>query len=259
MNAGHVSLLLRLTPHAPSLAALYAAAADWARTDGLTWVYLFKALAACFLALGIAMKLDLPQPRTAMTTVFIVMQPQSGMVFAKSFYRICGTLVGLVVMLALIGLFAQQPELFIAATAIWVGICTAGAARNRNFRSYGFVLAGYTAALIGIPAAQHPDGAFLSALTRVAEVVLGIVCAGAVSGARVSAVRRRADAQHRARAFLGVRRVRVGVARRPQRPRADRSDAMRALSPTSSASKRRAASPCSKAPIRGCAAAVSRG
>ncbi|CAB3642147.1 FUSC family protein [Paraburkholderia rhynchosiae] len=169
-------------PRPVSLAAWYSAAADWARTDGLTWIYLFKALVACFLALGIAMKLDLPQPRTAMTTVFIVMQPQSGMVFAKSFYRICGTLVGLVVMLALIGLFAQQPELFIVTTAIWVGICTAGAARNRNFRSYGFVLAGYTAALIGIPASQHPDGAFLSALTRVAEVVLGIVCAGAVSG-----------------------------------------------------------------------------
>jgi uncharacterized membrane protein YccC len=166
-------------PRPTSFAALYQAAADWARTDGLTWIYLFKALAACFLALGIAMKLDLPQPRTAMTTVFIVMQPQSGAVFAKSFYRICGTLVGLVVML---GLFAQQPELFIVSTAIWVGICTAGAARNRNFRSYGFVLAGYTAALIGIPASQHPDGAFLSALTRVAEVVIGIVCAGAVSG-----------------------------------------------------------------------------
>jgi uncharacterized membrane protein YccC len=168
-------------PRPSSFAALYAAAADWARTDGRTWLYLFKALTACFLALGIAMKLDLPQPRTAMTTVFVVMQPQSGMVFAKSFYRICGTLVGLVVMLAFIGLFAQQPELFLVATAIWVGICTAGAARNRNFRSYGFVLAGYTAALIGIPASQHPDGALLSALTRVAEVVLGIVCAGAVS------------------------------------------------------------------------------
>ncbi|WP_345811077.1 FUSC family protein [Paraburkholderia sp. PREW-6R] len=164
-----------------SFGALWPAIAEWARSDGLTWIYLFKALAACFLALGVAMKLDLPQPRTAMTTVFIVMQPQSGMVFAKSFYRICGTLVGLVVMLALIGLFSQQPELFIITTAIWVGICTAGAARNRNFRSYGFVLAGYTAALIGIPASQHPDGAFLSALTRVAEVVVGIVCAGAVS------------------------------------------------------------------------------
>lgn len=160
---------------------LATALSNWAHTDGLVWVYLFKSIAAALLALGIAMKLDLPQPRTAMTTVFIVMQPQSGMVFAKSFYRIAGTLVGLVVMLALIGLFAQQPELFIVSTALWVGLCTAGAARNRNFRSYGFVLAGYTAALIGLPASQHPDGAFMSALTRVAEITLGIVSSGLVS------------------------------------------------------------------------------
>ncbi|QGZ61137.1 FUSC family protein [Paraburkholderia acidisoli] len=170
------------SPSAPrSAQSVYAALADWARTDGLVWIYLFKAIAAALLALGIAMKLDLPQPRTAMTTVFIVMQPQSGSVFAKSFYRLCGTFVGLVVMLALIGLFAQQPELFIVATALWVGICTAGAARNRNFRSYGFVLAGYTAALIGIPASQHPDGAFLSATTRVCEISLGVLASGFVS------------------------------------------------------------------------------
>jgi len=116
-----------------------------------------------------------------MTTVFVVMQPQSGMVLAKSFYRFCGTMVGLVVMMVFISLFSQQPVLFLSATALWVGICTAGAARNRNFRSYGFVLAGYTAALIGIPAAQHPEAAYLSALTRVGEVTLGIVCSGAVS------------------------------------------------------------------------------
>ncbi|SDE12243.1 FUSC family protein [Paraburkholderia lycopersici] len=169
------------SPAQPGGPSFYAALADWARTDGLVWIYLFKAIAAALLALGIAMKLDLPQPRTAMTTVFIVMQPQSGPVFAKSFYRICGTLVGLVVMLALIGLFAQQPELFIASTALWVGLCTAGAARNRNFRSYGFVLAGYTAALIGIPASQHPDGAFMSAMTRVCEISVGILASGFVS------------------------------------------------------------------------------
>ncbi|MEM5325427.1 FUSC family protein [Paraburkholderia sp. JHI2823] len=169
------------SPSQPVSERFYAALTDWARTDGLVWIYVFKAIVAALLALGIAMKLDLPQPRTAMTTVFIVMQPQSGPVFAKSFYRICGTLVGLVVMLALIGLFAQQPELFIVSTALWVGLCTAGAARNRNFRSYGFVLAGYTAALIGIPASQHPDTAFMSAMTRVAEISIGILCSGFVS------------------------------------------------------------------------------
>jgi uncharacterized membrane protein YccC len=155
--------------------------ADWARTEGLSWLFIFKAVLAALLTLWIAMRLDLPQPRTAMTTVFVVMQPQSGMVLAKSFYRFCGTLVGLVVMLVLISLFSQQPVLFLSATALWVGICTAGAARNRNFRSYGFVLSGYTAALIGVPAAQHADAAFLTAMTRVAEVSLGILCSGAVS------------------------------------------------------------------------------
>ncbi|HKR44866.1 MAG TPA: FUSC family protein [Paraburkholderia sp.] len=165
----------------PDGGRLLGALADWSRNDGLVWIYLIKAIAAALLALGVAMKLDLPSPRTAMTTVFIVMQPQSGAVFAKSFYRICGTLVGLVAMLTLISLFSQQPELFIASTALWVGVCTAGAARNRNFRSYGFVLAGYTAALIGIPASQHPDGAFMSAMTRVAEITIGILASGFVS------------------------------------------------------------------------------
>ncbi|TCW85367.1 FUSC family protein [Burkholderia sp. SRS-46] len=157
------------------------AARDWARTSGVTWLYVFKTLLAALLALGIAMKLELPMPRTAMTTVFVLMQPQSGMVLAKSLYRICGTVVGLLAMLVLIGLFGQTPELFLGATALWIGVCTAGAARNRNFRTYGFVLAGYTAALIGIPSWQHPDAAFLSAMTRVTEVTIGILCSGAVS------------------------------------------------------------------------------
>mgnify|MGYP002040574752 FL=1 len=125
---------------------------DWARSDGVTWVYIFKVLAAAFLTLWLAMRLELPQPRTAMITVFIVMQPQSGQVFAKSFYRFLGTLAGSAVMVALIALFAQNTELFLGSLAIWVGICSAGAARYRNFRAYGFVLAGYTAAMVGLPA-----------------------------------------------------------------------------------------------------------
>jgi uncharacterized membrane protein YccC len=164
-----------------SRSAFACAMSDWARTDGLAWIHVFKTVSAALLALLIAMRLDLPQPRTAMTTVFIVMLPQSGMVIAKSFYRLCGTMVGLIVMLVLVALFSQQRVLFLSSTAVWVGICTAGAARNRHFKSYGFVLAGYTAALIGIPAAQQPDGAFLSAMTRAVEVTLGIACSGAVS------------------------------------------------------------------------------
>jgi len=170
-----------LTARLMSASAWRDALLDWARTDGLTWIYILKTVSAALLALGIAMKLELPQPHTAMMTVFIVMQPQSGMVLAKGFYRIAGTLVGSLVTIVLIALFSQQPTLFLLSVSIWVGICTFGAACNRNFRSYGFVLAGYTAALVGIPAAQHADGAFMAAVTRVTEVTLGIICAGTVS------------------------------------------------------------------------------
>lgn len=156
---------------------------DWARSDGVTWVYIFKVLIAAFLTLWLAMRLELPQPRTAMITVFIVMQPQSGQVFAKSFYRFLGTLAGSAVMVLLIALFAQNTELFLGALAIWVGVCTAGATRNRNFRAYGFVLAGYTAAMVGLPALAHPDGAFMAAVWRVLEISLGILCATLVSAA----------------------------------------------------------------------------
>lgn len=156
---------------------------DWARSDGVTWVYIFKVLFAAFLTLWLAMRLELPQPRTAMITVFIVMQPQSGQVFAKSFYRFLGTLAGSAVMVALIALFAQYTELFLGSLAIWVGLCSAGAARYRNFRAYGFVLAGYTAAMIGLPALAHPDGAFMAAVWRVLEISLGILCSTLVSAA----------------------------------------------------------------------------
>ncbi|AOK29975.1 MULTISPECIES: FUSC family protein [Burkholderia] len=166
---------------ASSAAPLANAMRDWARTDGAAWLYLVKALAAAFVALGVSMVLDLPAPKTAMTTVFIVMQPQSGAVFAKSFYRLIGTFVGLSATLTLVGLFPQQPLLFVLAVALWVALCTAGAARNRNFRSYGFLLAGYTAALIGLPASQAPGGAFMTAMTRVSEISIGILSAGIVS------------------------------------------------------------------------------
>ncbi|CEL27652.1 MULTISPECIES: FUSC family protein [Pseudomonas] len=156
---------------------------DWARSDGVTWVYIFKVLLAAFLTLWLAMRLELPQPRTAMITVFIVMQPQSGQVFAKSFYRFLGTLAGSAMMVTLIALFAQNTELFLGSLAIWVGICSAGAARCRNFRAYGFVLAGYTAAMVGLPALAHPDGAFMAAVWRVLEISLGILCATVVSAA----------------------------------------------------------------------------
>ncbi|CAB3797620.1 p-hydroxybenzoic acid efflux pump subunit AaeB [Paraburkholderia caffeinitolerans] len=154
---------------------------EWQASNGAIWLHLLKTVMAGLLALGIAMRLDLPQPRIAMTTVFVLMQPLSGMVFAKSVYRIVGTAVGMVAAVVLGAVFIQQPELYILGMTGWVAACTAAAMRNRHFRWYAFVLAGYTAALIGIPLVTQPDGLFLAALGRGAEVAVGILCSGVVS------------------------------------------------------------------------------
>jgi len=156
---------------------------SWARSDGVTWIYIFKVLIAAFLTYWIAMRLELPQPRTAMITVFIVMQPQSGHVFAKSFYRLLGTLAGSVVMVVMMALFPQDSAPFLALMALWVGFCCAGAARYRNFRAYGFVLAGYTAAFTGLPALAHPETSFMAAVWRLLEISLGIICSTLISAA----------------------------------------------------------------------------
>ncbi|ROQ30851.1 FUSC family protein [Gallaecimonas pentaromativorans] len=157
------------------------AARAWARSDGLVWVYLFKVVLAAFLTVSLAMVLQLQKPSTAMITVFIVMQPQSGQVIAKGLFRLLGSVVGLAVMVLLLGLFAQQRWLFLGAMALWIGFCIAGAARYRDWRFYGFVLAGYTAALIGLPASLHPQTAILDAIWRVLEIALAIFCSTLVS------------------------------------------------------------------------------
>lgn len=168
-------------PWCVTLRATTTTVRDWATSDGLVWLHLFKTVTAALLALGIAMLLDLQQPRTAMTTVFVLMQPMSGMVLAKSFYRIIGTVVGMIAALVLGAICVQQPELYMLGLTAWMGACIAAAVRYRHFRWYGFVLAGYTAALIGVPTVMEPNSLFLAALTRAAEVAVGILCSSAVS------------------------------------------------------------------------------
>ncbi|MBU5613910.1 FUSC family protein [Geomonas azotofigens] len=153
----------------------------WSKAEGPRWIFAFKTTVAVLLALAVSMRLELGQPVTAMVTVYIVMHPQTGMVLTKSLYRVCGTLAGTLASLALLGLFAQERVLFLVGLALWVGLCAAGAAVYRNFKSYGFTLAGYTAAMIGLPLVMQPTGFFNYAVNRATEVVVGIICAGVVS------------------------------------------------------------------------------
>src|SRR5713101_658943 len=144
-------------------------------------IFAVKTFAASLLALYIAFWAGLDDPRWAFLTVFVVSQPDSALVLAKSFYRILGTIAGMLVTIALVFGLAQYGELFVAALAIWMCFCNFAARAVRNFASYGFQLAGYTVAIVGIPAALEPSGAYPLVVARCTEILLGIACAALVS------------------------------------------------------------------------------
>src|SRR6266404_92081 len=146
---------------------------------GLTFAV--KTFVASLLALYIAFWAGLDDPRWSFLTVFVVSQPDSGLVLAKSFYRILGTIAGVLVTIALVFGLAQYGELFVAAVAVWMCFCNIAARAVRNFASYGFQLAGYTVAIVGIPAALNPSGAYDLMVARFSEILLGIICAALVS------------------------------------------------------------------------------
>ncbi|MGD9499611.1 MAG: FUSC family protein [Halothiobacillus sp.] len=152
------------------------------KEEAASWLFVLKTLIAALIALWLAYRLELESPKTAVVTVFIVMQARTGMVLAKGFYRALGTIIGSGVALLLVAAFAQERVMFLIGLAIWVGMLTAGATIYRNFQSYAFVLAGYTACLVGLPAAMDPNAAFDIAVTRLTEVLLGILVASTISG-----------------------------------------------------------------------------
>src|ERR1700737_299724 len=144
-------------------------------------IFAVKTFAASLLALYVAFWAGLDDPRWAFLTVYIVSQPDSGLVLAKSFYRILGTIAGVLVTIALVFGLAHYGDLFVPPLAAWICFCNFAARAVRNFASYGFQLAGYTVAIVGIPAALAPTGAYDLLVARCTEILLGIICATLVS------------------------------------------------------------------------------
>src|SRR5262252_5575784 len=135
---------------------------------------------ATILALFIAFSLDLKTPAWAMLTVYLTSQPLSGALRAKAVYRVIGTFIGGAAMVAIVPNLVDAPELTTLAIILWVALCVFISLLDRTPRSYMFVLSGYTAALIGFPSVLAPDTVFDTAVSRVEEITLGVVCAAIV-------------------------------------------------------------------------------
>lgn len=154
---------------------------EWVNSDLTILIYVIKLTIAALLAMSVSMFLNFSSPQTSVFTVFIVMQIHSGLVFSKSFYRFLGTLIGFVISLVLVSAFSQDRVWFMAFFTIWIVICAAAGFKYRNFMSYGFVLSGYTVALIVLPNIENPLSIYGFAIDRISEVVVGLLSASVVS------------------------------------------------------------------------------
>lgn len=154
---------------------------EWINDDLTILVYIAKVTLATLLAMSISMYLNLSSPQTSIFTVFIVMQIHSGQVFSKSFFRFVGTALGFIVTLVLTAMFCQDRVWFIGFFSLWIAVCVAVGFKVRGFLSYGFVLSGYTVALIAFPNIDNPLNIYGAAVERISEVVVGLLCASIVS------------------------------------------------------------------------------
>jgi uncharacterized membrane protein YccC len=144
-------------------------------------IFALRTFAAAMLAFSIALLLDMPRPYWAMASVYITSNLFTGATTSKAVYRILGTLIGAAGTIVLVPNLVNSPELLSLCIALWVGICLYLSLIDGTPRSYVFLLAGYTVALLGFPIVSTPQSAFDIVVSRVQEITLGIVCASVVA------------------------------------------------------------------------------
>jgi uncharacterized membrane protein YccC len=153
--------------------------------------------ASVTLALYVAFYLQLENEYWAGLTAAIVCQPELGASLRKGWYRMVGTMVGAVAVVALTALFPQSRAAFLVGLVLWGALCAGVATLLRNFASYAAALAGYTAVVVAADALGATGGpkaneVFLLAVVRASEICIGIVSAGVVlAGTDFGGARRR--------------------------------------------------------------------
>ncbi|WP_431624738.1 FUSC family protein [Enterobacter chuandaensis] len=150
------------------------------RNDAGALIYSAKSFAAAMLAYYLALSIGLERPSWAIITVYIVSQTSVGASLSRSLYRLAGTVAGASATVLIVPTFANTPILCSAVLTGWIAFCLWLSLLERTPRAYAFVLAGYTASLIGFPAVSDPGGIFNVAIVRVQEIAIGIFCAALI-------------------------------------------------------------------------------
>ncbi|EHH67834.1 hypothetical protein GMO_16010 [Gluconobacter morbifer G707] len=146
----------------------------WLHFSVRTWLALVLALATAFWS-------QLDAPASAGVTVMILAQPLRGQALSKALYRLAGTFLGVSVSIILVAMFNQERALFLGGTALWIAGCAFVGSLERDFRSYGALLAGYTVALVAIPTMDDPQNVYPVSIARASTIAIGVAAVAVVN------------------------------------------------------------------------------
>ena len=134
------------------------------------------AVAAC-LALVVAFLVGLEHPQWAAMTVFAAAQPTRGQVLEKGLFRFLGTLVGALAGLVLLFGAGGNAWVLVVGLSLWIALCVGAGNLFRGYLSYGAILAGFSAAMVGLLAQAHVYSPLALGLDRVLTVLVGVIAA----------------------------------------------------------------------------------
>ncbi|MBS0881517.1 FUSC family protein [Pantoea sp. JGM49] len=139
-----------------------------------------KTCLAAFLAFYIALELNLDKPAWSLTTVYVASQLYSGSTVSKSVFRFFGTLLGGLFTLLIYPTTVESPMLFSLCISLWVAVCLYLSLHDRTPKSYVFMLAGYSAAIMGFPDVTSPSAITYTVISRIEEITVAIICSSLV-------------------------------------------------------------------------------
>jgi uncharacterized membrane protein YccC len=150
---------------------------DWRGARGLEAA---EAAASVTLAVLGALALHSGEPWWAAISAFMVTRAAPSIALSRGMMRIAGSIVGAVAALVVLWLFVYQSLPFLLSLFALSSIGMFGFVCSRF--GYAWLVGAVTACLVLLMSLDQPQGAFETAVNRVAEVMIGTIAALIVSG-----------------------------------------------------------------------------
>ncbi len=144
------------------------------------WLFAVKTCIAAFIALYIALKLNLDKPAWAMVSVYVISQLYSASTLSKALFRFLGTVLGGIFIFLIYPITVTHPMLFSLCVSLWVACCLYLSLHDRTPKSYVFMLAGYSAAIMGFADVTTPLSITYTVISRIEEITVAIICSSLV-------------------------------------------------------------------------------